>query len=114
MEEEPLDKWAQRFLARQQGRVGRLRAVPMAPGPARAAHVEPDKPRVIERWDGYSWLPYTRPTTPRRSRSCTRRRSRTGRPPRVGRFRCAGGGGTASRGPARRARVRRHRHWCSQ
>lgn len=59
MEEEPLDKWAQRFLARQQERVGRLRAVPMAPGPARAAHVEPDKPRAIERWNGYAWQPYT-------------------------------------------------------
>ncbi|WP_327258107.1 DUF6087 family protein [Streptomyces sp. NBC_01244] len=59
MDDEPLESWAQGYLARQQERVGRLRAVPVVPGPARAVHVDPDKPRVIERWDGYQWLPYT-------------------------------------------------------
>ncbi|MFE2537084.1 DUF6087 family protein [Streptomyces sp. NPDC059371] len=55
MDDEPLSDWAER----RDAKIGRLRAVPVVPGNApRGAHVNPDAPRVIERWNGHSWEPY--------------------------------------------------------
>ncbi|GGV52408.1 hypothetical protein GCM10010245_82510 [Streptomyces spectabilis] len=34
---------------------GKLPAVPLTAGPHRAAHVEPDAPRVIQEWNGTEW-----------------------------------------------------------
>ncbi|MCY0931517.1 DUF6087 family protein [Streptomyces sp. H27-H1] len=54
MTEEPLDRWA----ARRQGRLrkpGELKAITLSTGPARAAHVDPDAPRLILEWDGFAW-----------------------------------------------------------
>ncbi|MFE1559004.1 DUF6087 family protein [Streptomyces sp. NPDC058734] len=56
--DEPLEAWA----ARRAGRrplVGELRAIPLTAGPARGSHVQPDRPRVIVRWDGFAWEPST-------------------------------------------------------
>ncbi|MBW1603765.1 hypothetical protein JJV70_16945 [Streptomyces sp. JJ66] len=56
MHDEPLKDWAHR----RDQRIGRLRAVPVvsATGP-RGAHVSPAAPRVIERWNGYTWELHT-------------------------------------------------------
>lgn len=54
-DEEPLAEWARRREERRNRSMGRLRAVPLTEGPHRAAHVEPDAPRVIEEWDGSRW-----------------------------------------------------------
>ncbi|MEV4192487.1 DUF6087 family protein [Streptomyces toxytricini] len=55
MDEEPLSEWAER----RDAKIGRLRAVPVAPGGGpRAAHVNPGAPRAIERWNGHTWEPY--------------------------------------------------------
>lgn len=52
MDDEPLSDWAER----RDAKIGRLRAVPITPGDGpRGAHVNPDAPRIIERWNGYSW-----------------------------------------------------------
>ncbi|MFI9029973.1 DUF6087 family protein [Streptomyces sp. NPDC053560] len=34
---------------------GRMRALPLTSGPPRAAHLDPDAPRVVVRWDGQRW-----------------------------------------------------------
>ncbi|MEU7416901.1 DUF6087 family protein [Streptomyces antibioticus] len=55
MNDEPLKDWAER----RDARIGRLRAVPVAPGDGpRASHLNPDAPRAIERWNGHAWEPY--------------------------------------------------------
>ncbi|MFE2533843.1 DUF6087 family protein [Streptomyces sp. NPDC059371] len=55
MDDEPLSDWAER----RDAKIGRLRAVPIAPGNGpRGAHVNPDAPRGIERWNGHAWEPY--------------------------------------------------------
>lgn len=59
IEDEPFGEWAERWLRRRAQRVGEMDAVPLTRGPRRAAHVNPDKPRVIVRWDGYQWQPVT-------------------------------------------------------
>ncbi|MCY0935940.1 DUF6087 family protein [Streptomyces sp. H34-S4] len=54
MTDEPLERWA----ARRQGRLrkpGELKAIPLGTGPQRAAHVDPDAPRLILEWDGFAW-----------------------------------------------------------
>ncbi|WP_405421454.1 DUF6087 family protein [Streptomyces erythrochromogenes] len=56
MTDEPLDRWA----ARRQGRLrkpGERKAVTLGTGPQRAAHVDPDAPRMILEWDGFAWQP---------------------------------------------------------
>ncbi|GGW92470.1 DUF6087 family protein [Streptomyces lomondensis] len=55
MDDEPLKDWAER----RDARIGRLRAVPVvsSDGP-RGSHLQPDAPRVIERWNGHAWEPY--------------------------------------------------------
>ncbi|WP_329251711.1 DUF6087 family protein [Streptomyces sp. NBC_01478] len=55
MDDEPLKDWAER----RDAKIGRLRAVPVvsADGP-RAAHLNPEAPRAIERWNGHTWEPY--------------------------------------------------------
>ncbi|MEV7525841.1 DUF6087 family protein [Streptomyces sp. NPDC091371] len=58
MEDEPLEQWA----ARRQGRLrkpGELKAVTLSTGPHRAAHVDPEAPRLILKWDGFAWQPLT-------------------------------------------------------
>lgn len=53
-QDEPLDQWA----ARREGRLrkpGELKAVTLGPGPQRAAHLDPDAPRLILEWDGFQW-----------------------------------------------------------
>ncbi|MFJ8209719.1 DUF6087 family protein [Streptomyces sp. NPDC096033] len=55
-EDEPLAQWA----ARREGRLrkpGELKAVTLGAGPQRAAHVDPDAPRLILEWDGFAWQP---------------------------------------------------------
>ncbi|GHI84128.1 DUF6087 family protein [Streptomyces xanthophaeus] len=54
MEDEPLDRWA----ARRQGRLrkpGEKKAITLGAGPQRAAHLDPDAPRMILEWDGFAW-----------------------------------------------------------
>ncbi|MER6910249.1 DUF6087 family protein [Streptomyces sp. NPDC000594] len=56
MDDEPLSMWAER----RDARIGRLRAVPFLDGPGpRGAHLRPEAPRAIERWNGHLWEPYT-------------------------------------------------------
>ncbi|MFD3756671.1 DUF6087 family protein [Streptomyces sp. NPDC058622] len=58
MTDEPLDEWD----ARRQERLpkpGDLKAVSLGPGPQRAAHVDPDAPRLILEWDGFAWQALT-------------------------------------------------------
>ncbi|WP_031520917.1 DUF6087 family protein [Streptomyces sp. NRRL F-5123] len=53
--DEPLSEWVQR----RDARIGRLRAVPLVSGDTpRAAHLNPDEPRAIQRWNGHTWEPY--------------------------------------------------------
>ncbi|WP_328310331.1 DUF6087 family protein [Streptomyces sp. NBC_00442] len=55
MNDEPLEEWAER----REAKIGRLRAVPIVTGDGpRGAHLNPDAPRAIERWNGYFWEPY--------------------------------------------------------
>ncbi|MCZ7431790.1 DUF6087 family protein [Streptomyces sp. WMMC1477] len=55
MDDEPLEEWAER----RDRRVGRLRAVHAVTGEGpQGAHVDPEAPRVIERWNGYAWEPH--------------------------------------------------------
>ncbi|MEV2197205.1 DUF6087 family protein [Streptomyces phaeochromogenes] len=55
MDDEPLKDWAER----RDAKIGRLRAVPVVPveGP-KGAHLQPDAPRVVERWNGNAWEPH--------------------------------------------------------
>ncbi|MFF2719011.1 DUF6087 family protein [Streptomyces sp. NPDC058011] len=55
MDDEPLSDWAER----RDAKIGRLRAVPLVSGDGpKAAHLNPDAPRAIQRWNGYAWEPY--------------------------------------------------------
>ncbi|MCQ8195178.1 DUF6087 family protein [Streptomyces sp. RCU064] len=55
MDDEPLTEWAER----RDAKIGRLRAVPVVSGERpRGSHTNPDSPRAIERWNGYTWEPY--------------------------------------------------------
>lgn len=56
MDDEPLEQWARR---REKNRrpVGRRRAVIIGDTDYAASHVHPDRPRAIEEWDGYQWVP---------------------------------------------------------
>ncbi|MGW4274119.1 DUF6087 family protein [Streptomyces seoulensis] len=55
MDDEPLSRWAER----RDARIGQLRAVPLVNGgDPRGAHVNPDAPRAIQRWNGHLWEPY--------------------------------------------------------
>ncbi|MGW0764132.1 DUF6087 family protein [Streptomyces sp. NPDC002676] len=56
--EESLEERAARRAARLRA-VGERRAVPLGPGPQRAAHLNPDAPRLIVEWDGCQWAPVT-------------------------------------------------------
>ncbi|MFJ5779760.1 DUF6087 family protein [Streptomyces sp. NPDC093094] len=57
MDDEPLSHWAKR----RDAKIGRLRAVPLASrasaGP-QGAHLHPDAPRAIQRWNGHTWEPH--------------------------------------------------------
>ncbi|MCZ4124198.1 DUF6087 family protein [Streptomyces sp. H39-S7] len=55
MHEEPLEEWARRREERRDASKGKLRAVLLASGPNRGSHVEPDAPRVMQRWSGTEW-----------------------------------------------------------
>ncbi|HJD84899.1 DUF6087 family protein [Kitasatospora aureofaciens] len=55
-EDEPLASWAERREQRLRP-VGQLRSVRLTGGRQRGAHVAPEGPRLIVRWDGYQWLP---------------------------------------------------------
>ncbi|MFB6518714.1 DUF6087 family protein [Streptomyces sp. NPDC056401] len=53
-EDEPLAQWA----ARREGRLrkpGERKAITLAAGPQRAAHVNPEAPRLVLEWDGFAW-----------------------------------------------------------
>jgi hypothetical protein len=52
MDDEPLSKWAAR---RDERRAGRIRVEVLAPGGPHAAHVRPESPRLVSRWNGYEW-----------------------------------------------------------
>ncbi|MEU0380943.1 DUF6087 family protein [Streptomyces cyaneofuscatus] len=55
MDDESLSDWAKR----RDAKIGRLRAVPLVPGEGpSASHLNPDAPRAIQRWNGYTWEPY--------------------------------------------------------
>ncbi|MFF9074491.1 DUF6087 family protein [Streptomyces sp. NPDC014872] len=56
MEDEPLAEWARRRDERRARATGRLRAVALAEGPYRAAHVDPNAPRAIQEFDGTQWV----------------------------------------------------------
>ncbi|MEV1008083.1 DUF6087 family protein [Streptomyces sp. NPDC049881] len=51
-DEEPLADWAERRAAR---RSDRYRVVTLTPGPCAGAHVRPEAPRLVCRWNGYEW-----------------------------------------------------------
>ncbi|MFD7104606.1 DUF6087 family protein [Streptomyces celluloflavus] len=53
-DEEPLAD----YMARRDSRIGRLRAV-HACGPQRGEHVDPEQPRLIQRWNGSAWEVFT-------------------------------------------------------
>ncbi|MFG2580409.1 DUF6087 family protein [Streptomyces malaysiensis] len=57
-DDEPLDEWAARRGKRLRP-VGERKSVHLGGDPHRAAHVEPDVPRLIVEWDGYAWQPVT-------------------------------------------------------
>ncbi|MFK0292917.1 DUF6087 family protein [Streptomyces sp. NPDC090442] len=53
-----MEQWA----ARREKRlwpVGERKAVHLGDGPMRAAHIDPDAPRLIVEWGGYQWVPLT-------------------------------------------------------
>jgi hypothetical protein len=55
MDDESLAEWAER----RRAKVGRLRAVPLVAGDGpKGSHLHPDAPRVIQRWNGYTWEPH--------------------------------------------------------
>ncbi|WP_328473424.1 DUF6087 family protein [Streptomyces sp. NBC_00448] len=55
MDDEPLTEWAER----RDAKIGRLRALPLLPGDGpRAGHVNPEAPRLIQRWNGHTWEPH--------------------------------------------------------
>ncbi|MGW5332940.1 DUF6087 family protein [Streptomyces bauhiniae] len=52
MDDEPLSEWADR----RDAKIGRLRAVPLIPGGGpQAGHLNPEAPRLIQRWNGHAW-----------------------------------------------------------
>ncbi|MFF4223162.1 DUF6087 family protein [Streptomyces abikoensis] len=56
MDDEPLSHWAER----REAKIGRLRAVPfVSESSPQGAHLNPEAPRAIERWNGHAWEPYT-------------------------------------------------------
>ena len=55
MDDEPLSEWAER----RDAKIGQLRAAPISTGDGpRGAHLNPDVPRAIERWNGHTWEPF--------------------------------------------------------
>src|SRR5687767_12961379 len=55
MDDESLSQWAERRVAR----IGQLRAVPLVSGDGpQGAQLNPDAPRVIQRWNGHMWEPH--------------------------------------------------------
>ncbi|MFG2933218.1 DUF6087 family protein [Streptomyces achromogenes] len=55
MDDEPLAEWAER----RDARIGQLRAVPLVTGDGpQASHLNPEAPRVIQRWNGHMWEPH--------------------------------------------------------
>lgn len=55
MDDEPLSDWAER----RDAKIGRLRAVPLVSGDGpKGSHLNPAAPRVIQRWNGYTWEPH--------------------------------------------------------
>ncbi|MFI8087092.1 DUF6087 family protein [Streptomyces sp. NPDC086080] len=55
MGQEPLADWAER----RDAKIGRLRAVSLVSGDGpRGSHLNPEAPRVIQRWNGYAWEPH--------------------------------------------------------
>ncbi len=55
MDDEPLSEWAER----RDAKIGRLRADPLVSGDGpKGSHLNPDVPRVIQRWNGYAWEPH--------------------------------------------------------
>jgi len=55
MDDEPLERWARRREAKLRPE-GTLRVTVLGGDARSAAHIDPDKPRLIERWDGYQWV----------------------------------------------------------
>ncbi|WP_411577213.1 DUF6087 family protein [Streptomyces sp. HUAS TT20] len=57
-EDEPLEVWAARRDRRREADrqiTGTRRAVPLTPGP-KAAHIDPEGPRVLLERDGHAWV----------------------------------------------------------
>ena len=55
MDDESLSEWAER----RDARIGLLRAVPLISGNGpQGSHLNPDAPRVIQRWNGHAWEPH--------------------------------------------------------
>ncbi|GAB2720260.1 DUF6087 family protein [Kitasatospora kifunensis] len=55
MDDKPLSDWVER----RDAKIGKLRATPVVTGDGpKGAHVNPNAPRVIERWNGHLWEPY--------------------------------------------------------
>lgn len=55
MDDEPLSHWVER----RDAKIGRLRAVPFVSGDGpKGSHLNPEAPRVMQRWNGYAWEPH--------------------------------------------------------
>jgi hypothetical protein len=55
MDDEPLSQWAER----RDAKIGLLRAVPLVSGDGpQGFHLNPNAPRVIQRWNGHAWEPH--------------------------------------------------------
>lgn len=55
MADESLSDWAER----RDAKIGRLRAVALVSGDGpKGSHLNPDAPRVIQRWNGHVWEPH--------------------------------------------------------
>ena len=55
MDDEPLERWAERREERRPAR-GERRLAPLG-DQEHGVHVDPDAPRGIQEWDGYQWIP---------------------------------------------------------
>ncbi|WP_327365191.1 DUF6087 family protein [Streptomyces sp. NBC_01217] len=57
MDEESFEHWMSRREQERRRMKGRMRLDALNSHPRRGSHVFPEAPRLISRWDGYSWEP---------------------------------------------------------
>jgi hypothetical protein len=56
MDDEPLERWAERREERRPAR-GERRLAPLGDQTEQGTHVDPHAPRGIQEWDGHHWVP---------------------------------------------------------